>query len=60
MQSCSAKTNNAYNRQNDVYNSTGTLHQAAFQVSILSARLPVDADVQAFFINTNQSLLHES
>ena len=29
-QSCSAKTNNAYNRNNNAYNSTGTLHQAAF------------------------------
>ena len=30
LQSCSAKTNNAYNRNNNAYNSTGTLHQAAF------------------------------
>jgi hypothetical protein len=29
------------------------------QLSLLSARLPVDADVQAFFINTNQSFLHD-
>ena len=29
------------------------------QLSILSARLPVDADVQAFFIDNNQSFLHD-
>ena len=30
LQSCSVKTNNAYNRNNNAHNSTGTLHQAAF------------------------------
>ncbi len=29
------------------------------QLSILSARLPVDADEQVFFIDTNQSFLHD-
>ena len=29
------------------------------QLSLRSARLPVDSDVQAFFINTNQLFLHE-
>ena len=29
-QSCSAKINSAYNRNNNAYKSTGTLHQAAF------------------------------
>jgi hypothetical protein len=29
------------------------------QLSILSVRLPVDADEQAFFIDTNQSFLHD-
>ncbi len=29
------------------------------QVSILSVRLPVDADAQTFFIDTNQSFLHD-
>jgi hypothetical protein len=29
------------------------------QLSILSVRLPVDADAQVFFIDTNQSFLHD-
>jgi hypothetical protein len=29
------------------------------QLSLLSVRLPVDADVQASFIDTNQSFLHD-
>ncbi len=29
------------------------------QISILSAHLPVDADGQAFFIDTNKSFLHD-
>jgi hypothetical protein len=29
------------------------------QLSLLSARLPVNADVQAFFIDTNQSFFHD-
>ena len=35
------------------------LERSIRQLSILSACLPVDEDVQAFFIDTNQSSLHE-
>ncbi len=35
------------------------LERSIRQLSILSARLPVDANVQAFFIDTNQSFLHD-